>query len=296
MSSFRKAVREQARARVAIDGPAGGGKSFTALRLAFALGSKVAAIDTEFGSLSKYAGDSPDGEGPFDFAVLELKRFSPSDYIAAIRDAEQSRFDVLVIDSLSHAWVGEGGILDQADKSQGRNGFAKWADLTPQHRKLIDAMLGSPLHLIATMRSKTEWVLEKDERTGKTAPRKIGTAPVQRDGMEYEFDLAVSVDQEHLARVHKTRCQAMDGATAPKPTAGFFKPYVDWLRTGTAPSPARQRASQGQVNRIGALTAELPKDTFVKRLREVYHVDSVELLSQEQAEELELKLNGKAGA
>src|SRR4051812_12869061 len=101
MSVFKKALREQARARVAIDGPAKAGKSFTALRLAFALGRKVAAIDTEFGSLSKYAGASPDGEGPFDFDVVELKKFAPDQYIAAIHDAESSGYEVLVIDSLS---------------------------------------------------------------------------------------------------------------------------------------------------------------------------------------------------
>jgi hypothetical protein len=229
MTTFKKATRAQARARVAIDGPAKAGKSFTALRLAFTLGRKVAAIDTEFGSLSKYAGEAPDGI-PFDFDVMELTNFRPSNYIDAINAAAAGGYEVLIIDSLSHAWVGEGGILDQADKSKTTNKFTDWAKLTPQQRALVDAILAAPIHIIVTMRSKMEYVLET--QNGKQVPRKVGMAPVQREGMEYEFDLLLTLDNDHHCVVGGSRCSAMDGQTSAKPGAKFFAPFAIWLGQG----------------------------------------------------------------
>jgi hypothetical protein len=313
MTQFQPAVRTQARARVAIDGPPKAGKSMTALRLAFALSPKVAAVDTEFGSLSKYVGDSPDGEGPFKFDVVNLHTFSPAAYIDIIRSAERSPYDVLVIDSLSHAWVGEGGILDQADKSSNKNSFTKWADLTPQQRKLVDTIQASPLHVICTMRSKIDWVLEKNEYTGKMEPRKVGLAPVQREGMEYEFDLLCSVNQEHLVTVTGSRCSAMDGARMPKPGGAFFRPYVEWLTVGTpreqaptlgsaaAVQPSTngtakhddgERADSEQLARIDTLAVQvgLTAEQFAAGLKERYGVDSALDLTPAQANRIAANL------
>lgn len=288
MSSFRKAVRTQARARVAIDGPAKAGKSFTSLRLAFALGKRVAAIDTEFGSLSKYAGEQPDGEGPFDFDVVELTRFAPADYIAAIHEAESAKYDILIIDSLSHAWVGEGGILDQADRSTERNNFAKWRDLTPQQRRLVDTILACRAHVICTMRSKMEYVLEKDEYDGKLKPRKLGLAPVQRDGMEYEFDLLCSVSQDHLVTVSGSRCPAMSGAIAPSPGASFFRPYVQWLGLGV---PV-ELTTTDQVARIVAHLDRVGvnQDSALAKVRSDYGVSTWSELTVAQANRIERRL------
>jgi len=240
MSKFQRATRAKTRARVSIDGPAKAGKSFTALRLALSLGGKIAAIDTEFGSLSKYAGAKTD-DGEIQFDVIELHDFKPENYVEMIHEAETSGYDVLVIDSLSHAWVGEGGILDQADKMKARGGggnsFQNWAHLTPQHRKLIDAMLSAKLHIIATMRSKTEYVMEANA-AGKMVPRKVGLAPVQRDQMEYEFDLLVTMDSDHNCIISGSRCPGMDGKVSNKPGAAFFRPYVEWLTSGIEPPPA----------------------------------------------------------
>lgn len=269
---FQKAVRAQGRARVAIDGPAKAGKSKTALRLAWALGGRTAAIDTEFGSLSKYAGDQDDDDGPYVFDVEKLSKFSPADYVAAIREAEQARYDNLIIDSLSHAWVGEGGILDQLDRSKSKNQFTKWADLTPQQRRLVDAILASPLHLIVTMRSKMEYVLEFDPIKNKQVPRKVGMGIVQRDGMEYEFDLLCSIDQEHLLTVSGSRCPALDGASAPKPGSKFFKPYVDWLRSGVEIASAAGAPSPPSTN--GHAPSDSPAIAEIKRLRSLLDIDA----------------------
>lgn len=271
---FQKATRLKARARVAIDGPAKAGKSVTGLRLAYSLGKKVAAIDTEFGSLSKYQGRKFD-EVTFDFDVNEIRNYSPDTYIGAIKEAERGGYDVLLIDSLSHAWIGEGGILDQKDKSTDRNSFTAWAKLTPQQRKLVDAMLGSEIHIVATMRSKMEYDLveEINERGKKVrVPVKLGLAPVQREGMEYEFDLLMSMSQDHFCKVTGSRCPEMDGAETMKPGAAFFYPYVHWLSEGSAP-PVIVHATPEQIKQIESMFTDENRVRIFAWVKEQYRID-----------------------
>ncbi len=234
MTTFQKATKKRAKLRLAIDGPSGAGKTYTALVAAKALGGKIAVIDTERGSASLYS-------DKFDFDVAELNKFSPQAYIDLIEGAEQAGYDVIVIDSLSHAWEGEGGALDMADaaKTRNQNSFTAWKDVTPLHRKLVDAMLQSKCHIIATMRSKTEYILEAVERNGRTTqvPRKVGMAPVQRQGMEYEFTVVCDMDTDHNISISKSRCSALSDAVANRPGEKFFKVLVDWLNDGGAPAP-----------------------------------------------------------
>jgi hypothetical protein len=230
---FVKASKAQAKLRMAIDGPAGSGKTWTALLLAKHLGSKVAVIDTERGSASKYA-DS------FDFDVLELGTFAPMTYVEAIKAAAGAGYDVLVIDSLSHAWFGKDGALEQKDKAEARmktpNGYTAWREVTPMHNSLVDAILQSPMHVIATMRSKMEYVQEKDAN-GRTVIKKVGMAPVQRDGVEYEFDIVGDMSIEHVMTISKTRCHMLDGYTQAKPGEELANIIKAWLTDGS-PAPA----------------------------------------------------------
>lgn len=254
MSLFRKATKTKVRLRMALVGGAGDGKTYTALRLAMAMAARiaeaqgraarVAVISTEFGSVEKYLGEAPDGI-PFDFSVGELPNFAPTSYVAAIQAAAREGYDVVVIDSLSHAWAGKDGALEQVDKrakDPKRNSFTAWADVTPQHNALVEAINQSPIHVIATMRSKMEYVVEEyvDERGHKrSAPRKVGMAPVQRAGMEYEFDIVGELDNSHLMRITKSRCPAVDGLSVVKPGAEFVAPVWQWLNDGVdAPQPA----------------------------------------------------------
>jgi hypothetical protein len=243
---FKPATKEQSKLRMALIGPSGSGKTWTALAIATELG-KVALIDTERGSASKYAGN-------FDFHVMELTDYSPLKYIEAIKAAAQFGYDAVVIDSLSHAWNAPGGVLDMVDRaakrSQSNNSFAAWRDVTPLHNQLIDALVGTPIHLIATMRSKTEYVLETNER-GKTMPRKVGLAPVQRDGMEYEFDIFAEMDMDNNLIVSKTRCTALNGAVVAKPGKNIAEVIRAWLTDGEVPmlkvvepGPAPEKSSE----------------------------------------------------
>lgn len=234
MMQFKKATKTQSRLRFALIGSSGSGKTYSALAIGKHLGQRIAVIDTERGSASKYA-------GLFEFDTLELDTFAPMTYVEAIKAAEAAGYDVLIIDSLSHAWMGKEGALEQVDKaakrSQSNNSYTAWRDVTPMHNALIDAMLQSRCHVIATMRSKTEYVLEENER-GKKVPRKVGMAPVQRDGMEYEFDVVADMDQDNNLIVSKTRCPALTGQVYNKPGKNVADLLKAWLSDG-APEPEK---------------------------------------------------------
>lgn len=205
---FVKAQRSKSKLRLALIGPSGSGKTYSALLIAKGLGGKIAMLDSERGSGSLYS-------DLVDYDISDLTPpFTPERYIQAIKEAEKAGYNVLIIDSLSHAWSGQGGILEFVDKASQvqKNNFAAWREASPKHNSLVDSILGADLHIIVTMRSKTAWEVQKDERTGKTRPVKIGLAPVQRDGLEYEFTcvLELSVDG-HIATASKDRTDLFDG-------------------------------------------------------------------------------------
>ena len=230
---FTKATKKQVKARIAIDGPSGSGKTYTSLIAAKALAGngRIAVIDTERGSASLYS-------DKFDFDVLELNPpYSPDVYQGAIKAAENGGYSVIVIDSLSHAWEGEGGALDMADDATKRqktpNSYTAWREVTPVHRAMVDAILQSSCHVIATMRSKTEYVLETNSR-GQQVPRKVGMAPIQRAGMEYEFTVVGDMDLDNTIVISKSRYEPFSGRVQKKPGVEFFKSFVDWLNSGEA--------------------------------------------------------------
>ena len=235
---IKKATKTQARLRLALIGPSGSGKTFTALRIAMSLGKPVCLIDSERKSASKYAGVNP-GDGAFEFDVLELDSFEPDTYVAAIDYVSKSQYGTLIIDSLSHAWMGKGGALEQVDRAAKRmsgNSFGAWRDVTPMHNRLVDSILAAPMHVIATMRTKTDWVIEEDGR-GKKVPKKIGLAPVQRDGLDYEFDVVGDMNLDNELIVGKTRCPALAGKVYKHPGKDVADLLGAWLTDG-APAPA----------------------------------------------------------
>lgn len=241
-ATFKKAVKSAGHLRMALAGPPGSGKTYSALAIATNLAGQsgsVAVIDTERGSASKYS-------DLFAFDVLELDTFHPERYIEAISAAAQAGYTVLVIDSLSHAWSGPGGLLEIVENARKRdhsgNSFTAWKDATPLHNRLIDTLTRAPLHVIATMRSKTEYVLETNKH-GRTVPRKVGTAPIQRDGVEYEFDIFGEMQHDNTMIVQKSRCPALAGATIARPGADVAHALSEWLRGDGMPLVARPAAS-----------------------------------------------------
>lgn len=203
MSLFKKAERKKAFLKIALTGVSGSGKTYSALQLAQGLGGKIAMIDTENGSGELYSNLCE-----YDVAPMSAP-FTPEKYIDYIHEAEQAGYNVLIIDSLSHAWAGEGGILDFVDKktatTRSGNSFTAWKDATPKQNRLIDAILQAKMDVIVCMRSKQAYEIVENDK-GKKMPVKMGLAPIQRDGLEYEFTVMFDISVErHMAVANKDR-------------------------------------------------------------------------------------------
>lgn len=199
MKQFVKASRKKCTMKLSIQGPSGAGKTLGALRIAKGLtGSleKVAVIDTENGSSHLYS-----HLGGYSVLALEAP-YSPEMFIDAINTAIKAGFECIIIDSLSHEWFGSGGILDIHSQMEG-NSFTNWSKLTPRHNAMIQTIVNAPVHIIATLRSKTEYVIQ--QKNGKSIPEKVGMKAVQRDDSEYEFTIAFEVNKYHLATISKDR-------------------------------------------------------------------------------------------
>lgn len=217
---FKKAVKAGSRLRCAIFGPAGSGKTYTALRIASGMGGRIAVADSERETSRKYA-------DRFDFDICPLTSRAPADYIDVIRAAAD--YDILIIDSLSHAWQELLQTVDQIAASKFRgNSWAAWSKATPQHRALVDAIMASRCHIIATMRSNTEWAAGADGQ-GRSKPVRVGLKPEQGKGIEYEFDLLLELNVEHVAEVIKDRTGKFQDKLITKPDEQFGAALAAWL-------------------------------------------------------------------
>lgn len=232
---FKKAERKQAKLRLALNSMSGGGKTYSALLIAKGLGGKIAMIDTEHGSGSLYA-NNPDMP---EYDVLEIDApYTPRRYKEAIDTAEKANYNIIIIDSLSHAWSSEGGILDMHEKARlgqkTQNSWTAWREVTPEHNKLVDSILQSSCHIIATMRTKQEYAQVSEN--GKTEVKKLGLAPIQREGMDYEFTVVFDLSQEHIASASKDRTSLFDKDHF-KPSEETGKKLLEWLNQGIVATP-----------------------------------------------------------
>jgi energy-coupling factor transporter ATP-binding protein EcfA2 len=240
-AGFHKAFKAGAKARVALIGVSGSGKSYTMLTLARALAGptgKVACIDTEHGSLSKYA-HSPDcpancsDPSHFVFDVDEPNSYATDYLLDQLTFAEKNGYAVFCVDSLSHFWMGKDGALEFVDnaKKRTRDHMEGWKMFRPHEREMVDRFIGSPCHVIVTMRTKTDYE-EQIKPDGTKKRVKVGLAPVQREGLEYEFDLVCSMDDENNLVIDKTRCSIYTQEkmrVTPKPGSLYFQPFIEWL-------------------------------------------------------------------
>lgn len=260
---FQRAQRKQVYLRMMLLGVSGSGKTYSALGIARGLAGdtgKIAVLDSERGSSRLYS-----DAFPFDVAeVPDIEvgnlgrpdgRYAPERYMAGIHAAERAGYSVLVIDSLTHAWNGEGGVQDIVDwatqsKFKG-NSYAAWSIATPIWRQLLDTIIAARLHVIVTGRSKAEWL--EQEKNGRKTFERVGTKAELRDGAEYELDLVGELDVDHNLRIHKTRYSALVGQVITRPGRDFGRRLHEWLRG--------ERPQEASVDDIG------------KRLYQVARVD-----------------------
>lgn len=268
---IKKATKSQSKLRMAMFGPSGSGKTMSALRIATGLldgtDQRIGVIDTERGSASKYS-----GKDRFDFDVIELNgQKDIQTMIGAINAFGQAGHGVLIIDSLTHAWQELLAEIDRLAKSKYKgNTWSAWSDGTPKQRTLVDAILDYPGHVIATMRSKTEWTTETDTRTGKSKPVRVGLAPEQGKGMEYEFDVLLELSTTHVGEFIKDRTGKYQDMTVEKPSEELGRELAAWLLDGveavepparpepTTRAPARPATPQRPAH--AAQEAEFPDE------------------------------------
>jgi hypothetical protein len=225
---FQKAKIQNSFLRLAIYGPSGSGKTYTSLSIATGLGGSIAFIDSEHGSSRKYA-------DRFDFDIETMQSKQIQDYTQSLVEAAKIGYNNIIIDSLSHAWA---ELLEEVDKLAASkykgNTWSAWSEGTPKQNKFIEAILNYPGNVIVTMRSKTEWNTTKDGN-GRLKPIRVGLAPEQGKGIEYEFDLLLELSPNHAAEVIKDRTGKYQDQIIEKPGKEFGKALAKWL--GYAPKP-----------------------------------------------------------
>lgn len=252
---FKKAERKQAKLRLALAGPSGSGKTYSALLLAQGIGGRIAVIDTEHGSASLYADIA-------DFDTLELHApYSPERYVDAITAAEQAGYNVLIIDSYSHEWTGSGGCLEANEKLAHQkfkgNTWAAWNETTPRHRRLTDKILTTSLHIICTMRSKTETVQGEGKKVIK-----LGMKSEQRDGTDYEFTVVLDITHDgHAAIASKDRTKLFDQPEVISEDTG--RRLLAWLNDGKSQVDLQDMALQDALSKI-------PVTETMQELQSVY--------------------------
>lgn len=280
---LKKAQRSKAYLKLGISAPSGGGKTLSSLLLAYGLVKEahpdwkdgeiwehIAIVDTENGSGQLYVGANVAGVHIGGYNAITLTPpFEADKYTQAIHLCKDAGMEVCIIDSTTHLWSGEGGLLEQQSAAARRSGnsYTAWREITPQHNLFVSTMLQTPMHIIATMRSKQEYVQEKDDKTGKTTVRKLGMEPEQRKGMEFEFTTFFEIDAEHTAYGSKDRTSVFDQKYF-KITPETGKQMMQWLAGGNSEEPAKviaesvkkadpAEARKGAIDEIIALCTKL---------------------------------------
>lgn len=291
---FQRAQRKTSFLRLAISGPAGSGKTYTALWMAQLLadGRPVCVIDSEAGSASLYARNEGEpestpeeiarGEGRFDFAVSSLDRYTIQAYRAEVADARAAE-PVLVVDSLSHAW---NAALEAVDAG---GGWAKAGkNISPLYAGLFDDLLRFPGHVLATVRSKMEHVIDTNDAGRVVGVRKVGMSPVLRTGGEYEFGMWFELDREGRILVDKTRCPLLPLGSLHRRDAvpELVASLQRWLRDGAA----------AQTDEVEAILRELTLTTTVDQIKALaarVADTSPDVLSREDRERLRPAFNAR---
>lgn len=248
---FKKAQREQVRIKISIAGPAGSGKTMSSLLMAYglikaehpewddiAIWDHIVVADSENGSASLYVGTQVGTTKIGAYNVIDLSPpFTAQTYIDAIHMAEEHNMSVIIVDSLSHVWSGDGGLLDEQNKIAARtnNSYTSWRTISPQYTKLVDTILQSPCHVITAVRAKMDYQQVKGDN-GKTQVKAVGMGMVLRDGYEYEVTVALMLDADHVASATKDRTGLFDGQYFTI-TADTGKKLYEWLSSGAVPTP-----------------------------------------------------------
>lgn len=256
----KKAKREKIYVKLALMAPSGGGKTYGSLRLASGMAeeikketgkdAKILLANTEQKRGYYYANE-------FDYDIVDIEPpHNPEKYVELIDFAVSEGYDILIIDSSSHEWEGKGGCLELQQQAGGT--YQAWGKITPRHNRFIDAIADSPIHIIATMRGKDQYEVNKDER-GKTSVQKLGVGAKQRDGFEYEFTCTFLIDQKtNCAEVQKDNTHIFEGEGATLLTENHGRKIIQWANSGEGYTPvAKKDTAAPTADKLGSLKDEI---------------------------------------
>lgn len=274
MFEVKKARRQRRPLKISLEGLSGSGKTYTALRLAFAMrragiGKRIVVADSENESAGLYDGVHIDGETwQYETCAIPHEKQNPAGYAECYEYLVSQGFDLIIFDSLSHAWHGAMEVVDEYARANRGDKFGGWAKVTPQQRTMLTTLTDLRAHCIVTMRVKSDY--ERTEVNGRAQIKKVGMKTDQRDNTEYEFDAVIRLDAGHEAHVEKVRgCSAMDNKSGTKPGPDFWKPLFDWwLSAEAVMSPeeeARKKfAAAKTVAELGAAWTKLAPEVQAK--------------------------------
>lgn len=231
---IKKAEREKIWVKIALMSPSGGGKTYSSLRLATGMAkalepilgrpAKIAMMNSEQKRGYYYANE-------FDYDIVDiLSPHNPEKYVDTINEIVDAGYDILIIDSSSHEWEGKGGCLELHQQAGGT--YQAWGKVTPRHNKFIETIADSPIHIIATMRGKDAYEMDKDEK-GKTSVKKLGIGAKQRDGFEYEFTATFLIDQQtNMAETQKDNTHIFEDEGAVILSEKHGEQLIKWANSG----------------------------------------------------------------
>ena len=241
MATFevKRAVREKIYPKLALFAPSGGGKSYSALRLATGMAEEIAAETGQEAKILVANTEQKRGyyyANEFEYDIVDVEApHEPEKYIDLINFAVESGYSILIIDSASHEWEGKGGCLELQQRAGGT--YQSWAKVTPRHTRFINAIADSPIVIIATMRAKDQYEVNKDER-GKTTVQKIGVGAKQREGFEYEFTCTFMLDvKTNTAEVSKDNTHLFESMGPKLLTEEDGKRIIQWANSGSGYTP-----------------------------------------------------------
>ena len=235
----KKATREKIYTKIALMAPSGGGKTYGALRLATGMAEELKEQNGKEARILLANTESKRGyyyANEFNYDIVDIDApHNPEKYVELIEFAVSEGYDILIIDSSSHEWEGKGGCLELQQQAGGT--YQSWAKVTPRHNKFINAIADSQIHIIATMRGKDQYEMEKDDR-GRTTVTKLGVGAKQRDGFEYEFTCTFLIDQKtNMATAQKDNTHIFEGETSTLLSEAYGKKIIQWANSGEGYTP-----------------------------------------------------------
>lgn len=258
-----KAVREKVYTKIALMAPSGGGKTYSALRLATGMAEELEKVSGKKPKILMANTESFRGRyyaNEFDYDIIDLTPpYIPEQFVEAIDFAVSEGYDILIMDSTSHEWEGKGGCLELHQKAGGK--YQDWKYVTPRHDAFINKLASSPIHIIATMRGKDQYEMEKDDK-GRTTVKKIGLGAKQRDGFEFEFTSTFTIDSKsHTAEVQKDNTHIFENDAAVVLTEDHGRKIIKWANdsdiTPAASVPTPTPAAAEDADNLAAMRKEI---------------------------------------